>query len=100
MRGLGSGIKCRMVKGLVLHYKPEVLFIQESKLKCFDNRVVNAVGGSWLTRGVGVDAEGASGGLLVLWNEDCFSMEDCITNSRCIIVSGVLRSVNKKVVFC
>ena len=66
VRGLGSGVKRRMVKGVVLRLKPEVLFIQESKLKVFDSRVIQVVGGQWLSRGVGVEAVGASGGLLVL----------------------------------
>ena len=56
VRGLGFGVKRRMVKDLVCSYKPEILFLQETKLKNFDYRVVNSIGGSWLSKGIGVDA--------------------------------------------
>ncbi|KAK2654465.1 hypothetical protein Ddye_014321 [Dipteronia dyeriana] len=71
-----------------------------TKLKVFDNSVIMALGGSWLTKGVGVDTEEALGGLISLWNEDCFKIESCITNKRCIILAGVLIKLNKSVVFC
>ena len=88
-----------MVNGTMSNYKPEVLFIQESKLKNFDSRILRSIGGSWLSRVVGANVEGASSGLLILWNEESFVVEDCITNKMCIIVSGILSSCKKRIVF-
>ncbi|KAK3199924.1 hypothetical protein Dsin_023339 [Dipteronia sinensis] len=95
VRGLGRGEKRRMVRDMISSHKPQIVFIQESKLQVFDRKVVSSLGGSSLTRGIGVEADGAAGGLLTLWNEDSFLVEDCISNSRCIIVAGVLTKIKK-----
>ncbi|KAK3199766.1 hypothetical protein Dsin_023181 [Dipteronia sinensis] len=50
--------------------------------------------------GVGVEANGSDGGVITLWNEDVFVVNSCIFNDRCIIVSGMLSSINMEVVFC
>ncbi|KAK4848515.1 hypothetical protein QYF36_013977 [Acer negundo] len=89
-----------MVRCLVNKIKPEVLFIQESKLKSFDNRTISSLGGVRRNRGIGVDAEGASGGLITLWNKDFFTVKACISYSRCIILSDSLRKIRKKIVLC
>ena len=100
VRGLGSAVKRRIVKSLVYSHKLDFLFIQESKLKVFDSRLISSIGGKWLSRGVGVDAVGASGGLIILWNEEAFVVEDCITNRNCLIISGILQRSQKRLVLC
>ncbi|KAI9157697.1 hypothetical protein LWI28_026469 [Acer negundo] len=82
-RGLGKRKKMR----IVFRTKPNFLFIQESKLKVFDSSVIRSLSGSWLTRGVGVDAIGASGGIISLWNDDAFKVDACVFNK---IVSFLL----------
>ncbi|KAK3175726.1 hypothetical protein Dsin_032613 [Dipteronia sinensis] len=100
IRGLGKAEKKRAVRCLVEKHKPIMLFLQETKLSSFDNRLVRILRGSVLNRGMGVEAEGASGGLLSLWNEDLFEVKLCILNRRCIILGGVLMAIKKEVVFC
>ncbi|KAK3200245.1 hypothetical protein Dsin_023660 [Dipteronia sinensis] len=39
-------------------------------------------------KGVAVEAIGASGGLISMWNEEFFKAEACISNQRCIILSA------------
>ena len=90
VRGLGMTDKRRVVRDLVKKFKPVVLFLQETKLSSFNNSIVNSIGGGWLTKGIGVEAEGSAGGIITLWNEDLFSANACINNSRCIAVSGEL----------
>ncbi|KAK2642541.1 hypothetical protein Ddye_024304 [Dipteronia dyeriana] len=75
-------------------------FLQETKLKSIDYRVINALGGFVLTKGIGVDSVGSSGGLLSLWNEDQFVVSACISNSRCILLIGELVALKKVVGFC
>ena len=100
VRGLGRGEKRRAVRDLVLLHKPMILFIQESKLNSFDNRTISALGGAWLTNGVGVEAEGSAGGIISLWNENLFRIHSCIHNNRCIVVAGEIVSLKKIVAFC
>ncbi|KAK2648320.1 hypothetical protein Ddye_015809 [Dipteronia dyeriana] len=64
VRGLGKAKKRRMVRGLVSSQNPDFVFLQESKLKVFDQRVIRSLGGTRLSRGIGVQAEGASEGSL------------------------------------
>ncbi|KAK2646987.1 hypothetical protein Ddye_022182 [Dipteronia dyeriana] len=100
VRGLGKGEKKCVVRSLVEFYKPTIVFLQETKLSNYDDRVIKAIGGSALNRGIGVDAEGALGGLLSLWNEDQFKVSDCISNSRCLILIGELLSMKAVAAFC
>ncbi|KAK3193142.1 hypothetical protein Dsin_024452 [Dipteronia sinensis] len=73
---------------------------EESKLNFFDSKVIKSLGGSLLTKGVGVEARGTAGGIITLWNEDYFEVKACISNDQCIIVSGVITKLHKPVVFC
>ncbi|KAK2665494.1 hypothetical protein Ddye_004068 [Dipteronia dyeriana] len=77
-----------MVRGLMRRLKPEIMFLQESKLKVFDSRVISSAGGSWLSKGVGIEVVGASGDLITLWSEDFFKVEACILNQNCIILQS------------
>ncbi|KAK3211975.1 hypothetical protein Dsin_016681 [Dipteronia sinensis] len=99
VRGFGRREKWRAVRKSVYLLKLVMLFIQESKLGVFDNSVVRSLGGSLLTRGVGVKAEGSAGGLISLWNDDLFKVHSCISCKRCIILAGELTSLNKQVFF-
>ncbi|KAK3199675.1 hypothetical protein Dsin_023090 [Dipteronia sinensis] len=99
-KGLGRAEKRRVVRRLVMLHKPTMLFIQESKLNYFDNMVIKAFGGFMLTRGIGVESRGSAGGLITLWDGDLFEAQACISNDRCIIVSGMLLRLKKYVVFC
>ncbi|KAK3184731.1 hypothetical protein Dsin_032017 [Dipteronia sinensis] len=61
---------------------------------------MKSLGGSVLNKGVGVEAKGSAGGVISLWNDDGFKVSSCIYNDRCIILSGVLTSINKEIVIC
>ncbi|KAK3218713.1 hypothetical protein Dsin_012683 [Dipteronia sinensis] len=100
VKGLGRLEKRRMVRCLVRKINPMILFIQESKLNKFDCKVMKPIGGSFLTKGVGVEATGSAGGLITLWNEGSFAIKDCIFNDCCIIVAGELLCLKEEVVFC
>ncbi|KAK2650234.1 hypothetical protein Ddye_017723 [Dipteronia dyeriana] len=72
----------------------------KSKLSSFDNGVIRSLGGSLLSREIGVDAVGSAGGLITMWNENLFSIKACVSYNICIIVVGELLRINKEVVFC
>jgi exonuclease III len=98
IRGLGRIEKRRVVRNLVSSLKPILIFIQETKLNSFDSKVIKSLGGSLLTKGVGLDANGSAGGLIV--NEDLFEVKACISNDRCIILVGLIIKLRREVVFC
>ncbi|KAK3229101.1 hypothetical protein Dsin_000982 [Dipteronia sinensis] len=100
IRGLGKEEKRRKVRSVVLSQKPVVLFIQETKLGVFDNRIKKGLGGVVLTRGVGADAVGLAGGLITLWIEDLVTINYFISNKWCLVLAGVLNKLDKEVVFC
>ncbi|KAK3219401.1 hypothetical protein Dsin_013371 [Dipteronia sinensis] len=96
VRGLGKCEKRKVVCRMVAKYKLVVVFLQETKLSVFDSSVIRSQRGAVLTRGVWVDAEGASGGLITLWNEDRFMVHSCISSNRYIILEGELTGIKKK----
>ena len=100
LRGLRKAEKRRMVKKVVLSQNPAVLFVQESKLCVFDSHITRSIGGTILTRGIGVDAVGSAGGLFTLWNEDSVTIKGYISNQWCIILVGILNKIGEEVVLC
>ena len=83
-----------MVRNLVEKHKPIFLFIQESKFSNFDRRLVRALGGSTLTRGIAVNTLGIEVGLITLWNDNLFYCKACISGGRYHSSGGI--GVNKK----
>ena len=85
--------KCKVVRKLVLCHKPMVLFIQECG-------VIRLLGGNLLSRGVGVATNGASGGLITLWNKELFTVKVCVSSDRCLVVIGDMSGIKRELVFC
>ena len=81
VKGLGKGEKKRRVRRLVEAHKSGILFLQETKLRSFDDRLVKALGGSVFNRGLAKDADGASGGLVSLWNDQLFEIKHVLAIS-------------------
>lgn len=89
IRGLGSNLKKkRFLSKLVKHRKPDVLFIQESKLENVEQAVIQRI---WGNPDVGFSissSEGASGGLLTLWNSEIFKPHAITSHKHFILVEG------------
>lgn len=68
IRGLNGPKKGRLLKNMLIEEKPAILFLQETKC----NQVVleKVAAKVWLGGGLvtAVDAQGASGGLAILWD--------------------------------
>ena len=64
------------------------------------SRVVKAIGGSWLSRGIGMEDDGVTGGLISLWNEDQFTVKVCIINKQYVVLISELTVVRNDVAFC
>ncbi|KAK3222231.1 hypothetical protein Dsin_009256 [Dipteronia sinensis] len=50
--------------------------------------MMRSLSGTWLSKGVSVDANGSAGRLLSLWNEDLFDAKSFKATKRCIIMEG------------
>jgi len=64
-----------MIKNLIQQEKPSIFFLQEKKSSNIAiERILNKI---WAgSRSISVDASGASGGLVILWNPQTLSLYD------------------------
>jgi len=73
VRGLNSPRKCRMIKNMIQHEQPHILFMQETK--CNNSTLDSILSKAWPgCQTVIVDASGASGGLAIAWNTQKISL--------------------------
>lgn len=68
VRGLGGVIR-RLVKALLRRRKVQLSLLHEMKLKGINGRMVKKIWGRKNISWVGADADGSSGGILILWNK-------------------------------
>ncbi|TXG63812.1 hypothetical protein EZV62_010806 [Acer yangbiense] len=69
VRGLGNPCTVAALKKLVKKHSPDLIFLSETKME--RNRAEKIREALGYKGGFGVDSIGSSGGLLLLWNEDC-----------------------------
>lgn len=78
VRGLGSPKKIAEIKNYLKDINPSIIIIQESKAKEIDRAFIKSI---WSSRYVGwvhKDAIGASGGIIIMWNELAISADEAI----------------------
>ena len=99
--GLGGASRRLVVKEMVTSQKVQIVMLQESKLKEVFDRLVKELWGRGYVNWVVVDAVGAAGGQLLLWDtclvsgvkswKDIFSIsvfvEDLTTNTKWLLTS-------------
>lgn len=73
IRGLGSNLKKRFVNELIKSRKPDIMFVQETKIEIMHTDWVERMWDNNNMDFMFVEAESASGGLVTMWNRDCFS---------------------------
>ncbi|KAI9157781.1 hypothetical protein LWI28_027900 [Acer negundo] len=66
VKGLRKEVMRRKVRNVMQKLQPAVFFIQETKLGVYDSKILRELGGVVLAKGIGVEAEGSTGGLLTL----------------------------------
>ncbi|XP_059066322.1 uncharacterized protein LOC131857643 [Cryptomeria japonica] len=78
-RGYNALDKRRLIKQGLDQLRPDVVFLQETKM---DNGEEKSLLGSWKQwSGVFVDSEGASGGLGILWNANIHKVEEGLASN-------------------
>ena len=60
-----------------------MIFIQETKLQDVNSRTFHFLGGNGMGKGEFVGLDGASGGLISLWDGNFFMLEGKIVAQRC-----------------
>ncbi|KAK8501623.1 hypothetical protein V6N12_034023 [Hibiscus sabdariffa] len=88
VRGLGTDLKLNAVKKLVREQQVQVLLLQETKKTAISEDEVRKLWVDEFHFRVG-NAVGRSGGLLTLWDKNCFRLGKVSIQDRIISVSGV-----------
>ncbi|XP_016178406.1 uncharacterized protein LOC107620802 [Arachis ipaensis] len=100
VRGLAGTEKLSMVKNFRKKFNVHVLGLIETKKEVMTKFEVVQL---WGNDGVGwefVEAEGASGGLLLMWDSTVFNLSSCYKGARWLCVDGVLLKNNFRCAFC
>nr|KYP53205.1 hypothetical protein KK1_024831 [Cajanus cajan] len=74
LRGLGGNTKWTFIKNLVCKENIKILCLQETKLFAITNSLCYTLWGDQHVESVVLLAINSTGGLLCLWNKDCFSV--------------------------
>lgn len=93
IRGLGSSVKKRFLFKFIKKRKPDVVFVQETKLESIDVFAIQKIWGRGNFDFAYSSAVGASGGLLAIWNKDFFKAVNVITHRSFIMLQGVINNV-------
>lgn len=83
IRGLNGPKKGRLVKNMIMEEKPAILFLQETKCNqvVLEKVVAKAWPGGLVTA---VEAQGASGGLAILWDARLIQLDNIHANRNFI----------------
>lgn len=71
-RGVGKRAKRKEVKEYVKKFRVDLCCIQETKLSKMEEPICRAIWGNNSYDWVCKEAEGTTGGILTIWNPDCF----------------------------
>ena len=88
VRGLGRGVKWAMIRRMVRKEKVDMLCIQETKK---ENIVVSMCQALWGDKEVGWEWKAtvnSTGGLLCLWSEEVFKLQNKVISSGFILLVG------------
>ncbi|GJV29955.1 RNA-directed DNA polymerase, eukaryota [Tanacetum coccineum] len=92
--------KVDWVRELCYKEKPDVVGIQETKLRKFDDRIMNKLWGSDDVDFVKLDAVGRSRGILMMWDTRVFNKVHVVSDHGFVAVIGKWVGVEKMVGLC
>jgi exonuclease III len=96
MRGLNDSSR-RTLGHYIRLRKADIVLLQESKLADCDARTWREIGGSWM-EGCYVGAAGCSGGQILGWREDVFSLDDYFEGEHVISVRLIQKTSGARMV--
>ncbi|XP_021992095.1 uncharacterized protein LOC110888906 [Helianthus annuus] len=99
IRGIGGVHKAGWIKSLVRGFGINFLAIQESKHNGVTRAGMSKFWGHNRFGMESVDASGVSGGLVCLWDENCFQLEESVKDRHFLHLKGRLVGCNRPVNF-
>lgn len=87
---MGSSIKRKSVKNLVVGKKIIILCLQETKLEVINQKIIRHIWGRGKVDYVWIKASGSARGLCICWDPNIFNKLDVVVESRFILLKGVL----------
>ncbi|GMI94969.1 hypothetical protein HRI_003166200 [Hibiscus trionum] len=94
IKGLGRLEKARVVCNLIKERKPQILFMQETKIENLSRTLLRRMGCDRNFEFVFAPAEGSAGGLLSIWDPNCFEKSEAIISKRFIVLLGKFRGAD------
>ncbi|KAL9675958.1 hypothetical protein QQ045_004167 [Rhodiola kirilowii] len=88
IRGANGRKKQQAVRILRSRFRMDMILIQESKIRKFDERVAEALWGNEKSSYGFVDAEGSKGGLITLWDPDFLKFSREVKGRGFLLVHG------------
>lgn len=95
-RGLGARIKRNAVRKLIQKNDPHLIFIQESKLESISPKVMKSICDVNDMNSAISPSNGPSGGLISIWKNSFFMVEESRCECNWIILTGSILSINMK----
>ena len=76
IRGLGSSLKHKEVRNMVRRFKCDILILCETKMELCSHSLLRNIGGGRLSQWEMLPSHGASGGILIGWDDKLVSFVD------------------------
>ncbi|KAL4385916.1 hypothetical protein GQ457_09G028800 [Hibiscus cannabinus] len=97
IRGLGKAEKKASVRRLIKSSKARVVFIQETKLRTCEDKLIRSLCGlSSSYKFAYSPSVGSAGGLITLWDPAFFTLETSTIEQRFISITGMIHTFNLK----
>lgn len=87
VRGLGKPQNKLALRKIIRKHKIYCLILQETKVDCKIHSIIQEIWGNRKCAWSLVSSEGASGGLISIWNEEVLLLEDVLLDQRVLAVS-------------
>ncbi|KAE8735709.1 hypothetical protein F3Y22_tig00000340pilonHSYRG01332 [Hibiscus syriacus] len=98
-KGLGRKENARVVRNVVINRKPSVLFLQETRVELVRPSMLRKLGGKNLSGFAVSSSEGASGGILSLWDENWFISQVYQISFRFVAIKGMIKKSKEECCF-
>ncbi|KAK8696618.1 hypothetical protein V6N13_001750 [Hibiscus sabdariffa] len=89
VRGLGSQVKRKAIRSLLRKQCIEMTFLIETKLEVVSDNVIKSISWTDAFRYDFVPSLGSSGGIIIIWKQTKFDLEDVCRDSKFLHVRGV-----------
>ncbi|PWA70467.1 hypothetical protein CTI12_AA288100 [Artemisia annua] len=99
VRGMGEVGKIGWVKSIIKDERPDIIGIQETKSGIVNEYRIEEI---WGGKGFGftqIEANGSSGGILLIWDTNVFTCSDAMGDDRFIAIKGDWKGRNGDVYF-